>query len=64
VLYQLVCYFYLKLILIFSLGEFDKWLTEEQFDCQSTSELNYDEPYVKINFSLLILNNLLLIDIL
>ncbi len=46
--------------LVFILAEFDKWLTEEQFDSQSTSELNYDEPYVKINSSLLILNNLLI----
>lgn len=31
---------------LFLIGEFDKWLTEEQFDPQSTSELDYDEPYV------------------
>jgi len=26
-------------------GEFDKWLTEEEFNPQSTDEMNYDEPY-------------------
>ncbi|CAF1193631.1 unnamed protein product [Rotaria sordida] len=30
---------------VISTGEFDKWLTEEQFDPQSNSDLDYDEPY-------------------
>lgn len=30
------------------LGEFDKWLIEEQFDPQSNSGLDYDEPYIEI----------------
>jgi iron only hydrogenase large subunit-like protein len=36
-------------------GEFDKWLIEEQFDSQFTSELDYDEPYVTSNFNRFIL---------
>ncbi|CAF1236641.1 unnamed protein product [Adineta steineri] len=30
---------------VISTGEFEKWLTEEEFDAQSTSELDYDKPY-------------------
>ena len=33
-------------------GEFDKWLTEEQFDSQCTSEVDYDQPYVNLTFHL------------
>ncbi|CAF3136020.1 unnamed protein product [Rotaria socialis] len=30
---------------VIATAEFDKWLTEEQFDPQSNSDLDYDEPY-------------------